>query len=422
QKKCPQKRLFEPYLINDTMLKGFSKYLDDPKFVDWIVSPTEEKDIYWERFMVYHPEEKQKIVLLRECLAMLKTKDDTLSVNEKEEILDVLYHKINLKKKSPRIIQLNFLKYAAVTLILAGLGLYMSRDAVTGQPDEIETLLQVSVDSVVTTKLVLSNAEEIHIEDKKSEVSYSTTSNLVINQKDTITVSNTSGKTKPGINQLIVPFGKHSKLTLEDGSIVHLNAGSRLLFPEKFVGNQREVYLAGEAFFEVESDKSRPFIVRILKDDTFSVEAVGTKFNINSYERHQSVTTVLTEGKVYLRDDSKTSFFTSAKRTPMQPGELAEWNVTSKAIVAQNAVDTTYYTSWINGILIFQSERLGEIIARISAYYNVKIRLSDEVNAAFRLTGKLDMNESLERTMGNLAVTTSMNYKKTADDELLIFK
>ncbi|MEM9648591.1 MAG: FecR domain-containing protein [Bacteroidota bacterium] len=404
------------------MLKGFSKYLDDPKFVDWIAHPTAEKDAYWERYISENPKEKQKIRILKECLSIFRTKDDVLSRDEKEEILGLIYQKVSSKQHKPRLIYLSVLKYAAVFVILVGLGLYMTTESTSKTAGEIDELLQVAVDSISTTKLVLSDAKEIHIEDKKSDVNYSTSANLVINQKDTITIANTIKDKKPEMNQLIVPFGKHSKLTLSDGSIVHLNSGSRLIFPAKFTNDIREVYLGGEAFFEVESDTERPFVVKLVKDETFSVEAVGTKFNVNSYDRHNSVTTVLTEGEVHLKDNSKNSFFSSSKKTIMRPGELAEWNVASQTVVAQKRVNTDYYTSWINGILMFNSETLNEITSRISAFYNVDIQLSGEVDGEFKLTGKLDLNESLETTLKNLAITASIAYEKTESNGILIFK
>nr|WP_299385174.1 FecR domain-containing protein [Allomuricauda sp.] len=404
------------------MLKGFSKYLDDAKFVDWIAHPTPEKDAFWDRYMENHPGEKTKILLLKECLSLFKTKDDSLSKNEKQEILELVYSKVGVKRNNRPPIYLNILKYAAILVVLVGVGLYVTRESKTEPIPGLDQLLQVSVDSVSTTKLVLSNDEEIHIDDKKSEVNYNTSSNLVINKKDTISLQTSSNLEGMAMNQLIVPYGKHSKLTLSDGTIVHLNSGSRLIFPVRFSEGNREVVLGGEAFFEVETDRNRPFVVKLLKDRTFAVQAVGTKFNVNSYDRHNSVTTVLTEGEVHLLDESNTSFLSKGKKTVMRPGELAEWNVNSKTVVAQKQVNTDYYTSWIDGILMFNSETLDEITNRIAAFYNVKIQLSEEVDAQFRLTGKLDLNESLENTLDNLAITASITYEKTENNDILIFK
>ncbi|MCL6275470.1 DUF4974 domain-containing protein [Muricauda sp. 2012CJ35-5] len=404
------------------MLKGFAKYLDDAKFVDWIANPTEEKTKYWEKFIKQNPSEKAKILLLKEYLSLFKTKDKVLTANEKQEILGLIYSKIQPNKVSRGPIYLNIFKYAAVAIIVFGIGFYLTKETVNEPNAEIESLLQVSVDSASDTKLVLSDDKEIIIEDKKSDVNYNEGSTLVINRKDTIAISKASKNDDVAMNQLIVPFGKHSKLTLSDGSIVHLNSGSRLVFPSKFTKSTREVYLGGEAFFEVESNKNSPFIVRLLKDEDLLVQAVGTKFNVNSYDRHNSVTTVLTEGEVHLRDQSKKSLFKKDEHTVMKPGQLAEWNVSSKTVVDQRKVNTDYYTAWIDGLLLFNSETLNEITSRISAYYNVEIRLADNVDGTFKLTGKLDLNESLETIMENLAITASISYEKTENNELLIFK
>lgn len=106
----------------------------------------------------------------------------------------------------------------------------------------------------------------------------------------------------------------------------------------------------------------------------------------------------------------------------MQPGELTEWNVSAQAVETQKKVDTDYYTSWIEGILIFRSEPLDEILARVEAYYNVEIELADNVDGTFKLTGKLDLNDAIEQTMENLSLTASAKYQTNGTNVYLISK
>lgn len=95
--------------------------------------------------------------------------------------------------------------------------------------------------------------------------------------------------------EVISPFGTTSKITLPDGTIAWLNSGSKLKFPTKFNQEKREISLAGEAFFHVESDKQHPFIVHA---QNMAIEATGTQFNVEAYNNDTIVAVTLIEGKV----------------------------------------------------------------------------------------------------------------------------
>jgi ferric-dicitrate binding protein FerR (iron transport regulator) len=96
--------------------------------------------------------------------------------------------------------------------------------------------------------------------------------------------------------------GKIENVTLPDGSSVALNAGSTLEALQGFGGKERRVKLCGEAFFQVEHDKSKPFIVEA---DGASVRVVGTAFNVSAYSESGSVTTTVAEGKVEFSSGKK---------------------------------------------------------------------------------------------------------------------
>lgn len=402
-------------------MDDFTRYLDDEKFVDWIAHPTNEKNAYWETYIKENPSEGSKIQILKEFLETLGATNEKLSQEEKKEILDKLYGKVGLEENKRGPIYLSILKYAAVFIVLLGSVIYFGLRTPNENKINIDSLLQVSIDSVTDTKLILENEQEIAIDQKHSVINYSNNNNVVINKKDTLDISKENASNTLQMNQLIVPFGKHSKITLSDGSIVHVNSGSRIVFPKRFTGNSREVYLDGEAFFEVESDANKPFTVNVIKDEWFSITAVGTKFNVNSYSKNE-VTTVLTEGEVHLVNQIDNSFFDKERKTIMKPGELAEWNISAKAIQSRMKVDTEIYISWIRGLLLFKGETLSEVVGRLERYYNVEIDLAENVNQQFRLTGKLDLNNSIEETMKNLAISASANYEKNGINGYLITK
>ncbi|MGW9685479.1 FecR family protein [Flagellimonas sp. 2504JD1-5] len=402
-------------------MDDFTKYLDDEKFVDWIANPTDKKNAYWEAYILENPKEETKIQILKEFLEKLEATNQKLSQDEKREILDRIYVKTGIEKSKGGIIYLNILKYAAVLVVLIGATVYFSLGTPNGNEVNIDSLLQVSIDSATDTKLILENDQEIAIGQKRSVINYSNNNNLVINKRDTLNIDSKSAAEDLQMNQLIVPFGRHSKITLSDGSIVHVNSGSRLVFPKRFLGDVREVYLDGEAFFEVESNPSKPFTVKVLKDDQFSITAVGTKFNVNSYSKNDMVTTVLAEGEVHLTNQSK-KLFANETKTVMKPNELVAWSVSSKTVQTKMKVNTEMYISWIKGLLIFKGETLQDILERVETYYNVKISLGEGINQQFRLTGKLDLNDSIEETMENLAISASAKYEKNGINAYVITK
>lgn len=403
-------------------MEDLIKYLDDEKFVDWIAHPTSEKDAYWASYIKENPEEESKIRILKKYLGTLEASNEKLSQVQKQEILDHLNVKVGFENSRRGSIYLNFFKYAAVFVIFIGTVIYLSTGKSISENPNMESLLQVSIDSAVDTRLILDNDQEIAIDQKRSVINYSGSNNLVINKKDTLDIRNGDTTNDLQMNQLIVPYGKHSKITLADGSVVHVNSGSRLVFPKAFKGDSREVYLDGEAFFEVESDVDKPFTVKVLKDDDFSVTAVGTKFNVNSYSKNDRVTTVLTEGEVYLTDETKSNLFGKGRKTTMKPGELAEWSVSAKAVQRKIQVDTEIYISWIRGLLIFRGEPLQDVVRRLETYYNINIELGENIDQQFKLTGKLDLNDSIEETMENLAVSASANFEKNGINGYLITK
>ncbi|WP_136466445.1 FecR family protein [Flagellimonas onchidii] len=403
-------------------MDDFTKYLDDEKFVDWITNPTNEKNAYWETYIKENPEEEAKIRILKDCLGTLEATNHKLSQDDKKHILDEIYNKVTFNNSKRGPIYLSILKYAAIVVAVIGTAIYLGVGTPKSNAPNIESLLQVSIDSTTDTKLILDNNQQIAIDQKRSEINYSGKDNLIINKKDTLNISEENVSDIMEMNQLIVPYGKHSRITLSDGSIVHVNSGSRLVFPKRFIGDSREVYLDGEAFFEVESNTDKPFVVQVLKDSEFSITAVGTKFNVNSYNNNDEVTTVLTEGEVHLTNQPKNRFFGKKKSTIMKPGELAEWSVSSKTIQNKMEVDTEIYTSWIRGLLIFKGETLQDVVKRVEHYYNIEIDLGENIDQQFRLTGKLDLNDSIEETMENLAVSASAKYEKKGIDEYLITK
>lgn len=187
-------------------------------------------------------------------------------------------------------------------------------------------------------------------------------------------------------NQLSVPFGKQIQLTLSDGSIVHLNAGSSLKYPIEFLEGEeyRQVFLQGEAFFDIAKDESFPFVVNT---DGINVQVLGTQFNVSSYSDDPTIHVVLVEGSVELYRNSAEK---DNELVVLVPGHKGELSKGGNGDILVQEVNTLHYTSWINGELLFRKSTLGNMLRILERHYNITIVNTNKdmekilFNASFR--------------------------------------
>lgn len=163
------------------------------------------------------------------------------------------------------------------------------------------------------------------------------------------------------IEKYVAP-GEMQLIKLPDETMVHINAGSLLLYPEKFVGSTRTVFLIGEANFKVKKNAGQPFIVR---SSTMSVTALGTEFNVRAYADDRDMEATLLEGKV------KVVCGNEGKDYILLPGEQVSYNkITGESSLAK--VDVADATAWQRGELVFRSVTVKEIVVVLQRKFNVR--------------------------------------------------
>jgi ferric-dicitrate binding protein FerR (iron transport regulator) len=237
------------------------------------------------------------------------------------------------------------------------------------------------------TRLLLSDKEEITIDTKESRIEYSATgSQIKIDVQRNVEQPHIVEENS--FNTVIVPYGKRSQITLSDNSKVWLNSGSKLVYPVKFVAKKREVFLEGEAIFEVSHDENHPFFVLT---QSLDVKVLGTVFNLCAYSDEKTVSTVLESGSVELRFDS--NIFTGQKKETMIPGMQAIFNPESKSLI-QSMVKAKDYMSWKDGYVVLEKNSLESIAKRLSRYYNVSIEFENPELAAETFSGYLDLRNT----------------------------
>jgi transmembrane sensor len=196
--------------------------------------------------------------------------------------------------------------------------------------------------------------------------------------------------------ETVVPLGSQAKIILPDGTVAWLNSGSTLKYNNLYGKKNREVVLAGEGYFEVTKDKSKPFLVHT---NNIEVKVLGTVFNVRSYLDDQTVEVNLLEGKV----DVSMSDNDSSKKLTLIPNEKMIYNKNTKTMYSCKA-DAAKSAQWTIGKLCFVDASLKDIMKNLERKYNVKIILESEKVKNEFYSGSIDLNQPLKFVLDYLDV------------------
>lgn len=198
--------------------------------------------------------------------------------------------------------------------------------------------------------------------------------------------------------------GMRTRLELPDGTKVCLNSESRLTYPSVFHASKREVTLLGEAYFEVDHQPSRPFVVH-MADDRVRIQVLGTTFNAQAYSGEDRIETTLVEGKVILNMKDQKGQFRSKELYPFE--KLIVDVPTGRYEVKKT--DPSLETAWIDGKLIFKNTPLPEVLRKIAYFYNVKFTIEDPVINSYRFTGTF-INRQFTQILDYLKISSGIDY------------
>ena len=291
-------------------------------------------------------------------------------------------------------------KYAAVFLLPLFIGILVLTNLI---PDEKTVAEQMSEQSIIIppgekkATLTLASGETMHLKEASETIVQEVDGTAI--SVDSITLNYNLAQKKVNArkeiyNKIDVPHGGEYSLVLSDGTKVYLNSMSSLKFPVHFVGNERIVELKGEAYFEVSKD-TKPFIVKV---DGIEVRALGTAFNISSYQEQGHQTTLVNGAvKVTTHDGSNCI---------LNPSEQAYFKPDSNQIHVRK-VDVMEHISWINGKIYFKDARLEDIMNTLSRWYDIdvfylepgikNIRFGCNVNRYKDITPFLELLEKTEK-------------------------
>lgn len=346
------------------------------------------------------PEKTEEIDMALNIIKALQGKDQVYSESQKTELWEKIISAP--EKDRGRTVKFQIFRYAAAVLLMIGVGagaMYFSqgRSAI----EEVAGSMQISGNDV---SLVLADGEQINIGSEESKIQYSGSgSSISVNDTTRLKQENYNG----GFNRIIVPYGRRSSVVLSDGTKVWINSGSKLIYAPVFEGNSREVFLEGEAYFEVAANADKPFYVRT---DDFRIKVLGTKFNVKAYKDDNAYNTVLVEGKISMKANG--GLF--SREVLLSPNEISTLMKDQDKFRIGKVENAEAYISWIHGYLEFEKDNLGDVLKRISRYYNIEIEVKtkDKTNI---VSGKLDLKAEPERILNGLALISKTQVIKVGN-------
>jgi len=319
-----------------------------------------------------------------------------------------MYHKVmpmhapdRRKKKTPLFTLARTAAAACIILAAAGVWFIFSRrQSTVVKPAVPEVVVAPGYNKAVLT---LGDGSTITLDSAHTGILTKQGDVVVINTGSGSLAYNGQGRTaeRALYNTLTTPLGGQYQLTLPDGTKVWLNAASSITYPTAFTGNERVVRITGEAYFEVVHDRRRPFSV---KTANYTVEDIGTRFNINAYSDEPSHVTTLLEGAVKIGQHS------------LKPGQKA--SAADSAHITVGRGDVVQAVAWKNGFFDFDNASLQIVMRQLARWYNVDVRYEGAIRQR-QFTGMIGRKLTLGQVLRGLS-TEGVHYRMEDSNHLII--
>ena len=324
-------------------------FVEDEYFIRWVKSPDEQSEQFWKMWIAKHPEKRDEMMLAKSILLNLGYKHDPeLSEDNYVDMFEGALKRSRTGSggwfNSVSILPL-VLKVAAVVAVVSGLIFSMSNFQLDSDP--------------------------------------------TLNKPVLLTKEN--------------PRGQKTITWLDDGTKVHLNAGSVIKYPGHFSDSARVVYVEGEAYFEVTKDPQRPFIV-----STGNVRAtvLGTMFNVRAYPDESKISVAVEEGVVRVENEDING---SSFNHILTQNQMTSYDLPSKKS-HKKTIDPDDVFAWTEGVISFKKANIEEILKTLERWYGVNIVLNRELNMDRDFTFKYQ-NKPLEEILKGLGFAFGFQYE-----------
>lgn len=194
-------------------------------------------------------------------------------------------------------------------------------------------------------------------------------------------------------------------ITLPDGTTIKLNCYSRLVYPEKFSGQTREIFLDGEAYFDVAHDKKHPFIVRA---GELNIRVLGTKFTVNAYPQNPQIVATLLEGSIKVSDKEQ--------QMQMTPNQQLLYSVNDGSMRITELEDAKRAMRWTENVWVISNTPLLDICLRLERQFNVKFIIMNDDLKNKLFTGEFYASDSLESILKTMQISTPFEFEKEGNN------
>jgi hypothetical protein len=391
--------------------------LEDERFISSVNHPSPENEAFWAALREEGRVTDEDYELARYCIRSFHISGKTLTSEEAADLwANIRMETARRKVAGHKHVLLHWILPAAACA-LAAVGWFVFQPSTADRallateipPSKIEDVARP--DSVGRDiRIIFSSEESMTLKEKTAEIRYNEKGEAEVNSHIVSQSVKPAAETSRAVyNQVVIPPGKHTSLTLSDGTRLWLNASSRVVYPPVFDGEKREIYLEGEAYLEVAHDAARPFTV---KTSRMEILALGTAFNVSAYDGETAQTVVLVSGAVSVKTGKETGLVTE-----MAPNQL--FRVAGPETQLRN-VTVENYISWKDGLYIYKDEALSLILKRLAHYYGTTIHFSPEAGA-LRFTGKLDLKNDVERVLNGLSNTAPVRCRKENNEAFYLY-
>ncbi|MCK8495949.1 FecR family protein [Spirosoma sp. RP8] len=365
--------------MKDYQFFEFDDFLEDVAFRRWVFNPLPQDDIYWEQWQTDHPAQKATIQQARQQLLTIKGNLLLLSDEHIDQKVAQLVQRAqampgNEEPTAPIVRRISATWYymaASVALLLGLLWLYQTQlNPESSTPNSYAHLLESATQPLVE-------------------------------------VENSGSQPK--------------KVTLSDGSTIVLYKNSRLSYPKQFNTQTREVYLTGEAFFQIHKNPGKPFLVYA---NELVTKVLGTSFFVKAYEKDQNVSVTVRTGKVsvFAQADKDAGIQKTSRELGgmiLMPNQQATWMRVDKrlvrSLIAQPLrVDNQILTT----AFVFKQTPIADVFAALERAYGVDIVFDEALMANCTLTARLD-DESLYKKLEWICAGTESSYE-VVDGQIII--
>ena len=291
------------------------------------------------------------------------------------------------------------MKYAAtivLPLFMVGFGFYLIRDKEEIHP--VAEMVKISP-GVTKAELVLADGHKVVLGTETIDSLVSEEGVNIVKDGNGVSYLGNKEEGDLAYNIMRVPRGGEFKVRLQDGTLVYMNSETELKYPVRFVGKERRVYLSGEAYFEVQRDTTKPFIVVMNGNE---VRVLGTEFNVRSYEDEKCQFTTLVAGKVLLTTHDH-------RCIELLPNE--QGIVDPQGDIRKEQVDVALYTAWKDGNFVFRKQSLEHIMEIVERWYDLKVTFEDEWCKQVSFSGNVERYDDFSKLAEMLEATGSVKFR-----------